>query len=366
MQFEFVLTSGWASDTFYDSLTLTDAISRSLDFQLNGVHSASITLPLTSPVASFVEPGVTSLEVWRTRDTSEGTSTRQLVFRGEVPASCVKMNAATDTMELVFKDPRWRWEYMYPPTNMLSFTSTDVGEIIWSVLEEWSVTWYWGGWPCGQGSTSTGLLKSVQFDPANKLADEFGALTKLVDGPDIDVSFSTGAALLDVFARMGIDRPSVSLRYGYDQGSGASLDSNVRDVTQTFTDPFNMFQVKWTSSESGQGSDTGWDWDTDSGTTYRVLQKIAQLSDAIPNSYAQFVLDGMKGALLAPRSILEVKGLTYEAPQPFVHFYLGDTVYVTAKKGALQVDSQGLRVHGIHIDVDQEGNPQTDITTAEI
>lgn len=337
-------------------MEVVDASARSLDFQLNGVHSASVTVPLTSDAAAFIEPGSTRLEV--RMDTGSGANV--MVFWGELPASGVKFDSAADTATLTFFDPRWRWSAMY--SQELVFNNVDVGTIIWQAISEWNNVFFLGEWPASQGSTTTGVLKTATYHVDDKtISDLVSELTRMVDGPDVDVSFGTGAPKLDVWARMGTDLPAVSLRFG------ELIDSNVQNVVASYTDTFNAITSKWTDSSSGASSSFFFAPGAEEiHGKYGALQKIIQLPDPVPASYGEFVQTGAYEVLKQPRLVLEVKGLTYEAPQPFVDFYLGDTVYVTAKKGALQVDSQGLRVHGIHIDVDQEGNQQTDITTAEV
>lgn len=356
MRFQFLLRNPSSGE----AMEVVDASSRSLDYQLNGVHTATITVPLTSSTAGFIAPGQTRLEVWRT----VGDGTNQMVFWGEVPSSAVMMNAADDKMTAVFKDPRWRWEHMYT-TMFGSGTPWEVSDFIWQLVVEWDDTNYWTMWPCGQGYMATGLMQVLDSTTIEKFSDRIGALTTHVDGPDVDVSFGTGAPLLDIWGRMGSAKPDAVFRYGF-AADGSTLDSNVRDLSVTYTDPFNSINTSWTDSVTGQGKSTLWDPNLEAGAIYGSLQKMVVVSESVTDSQALFIHEGAKGALVLPRMIIEVKGLTYDAPEPFNDFYLGDTVFLTAGKGALRVDGAGLRIHGIHIDVDQEGNPQTDVTVAEV
>lgn len=342
------------------AIEVEDASSRALDYQLNGVHSASVTVPLTGQTAAFIMPGRTVLEVWRT---VPGFA-NQMVFWGEVPASAVKMTAAADTMEVVFKDPRWRWEHMYT-TPFYSGGTWDAAAFVWQLVLEWNDINFWSVWPCSQGFADTGLIQVPDQLTAEKFSDRIGSLTMQVDGPDVDVSFSTGVPLIDVWNGMGAVKHDAVFRYGFGSG-GAPLDSNIRDLLVSYTDPFNNIATSWTDAATGKPNGTGWDANMDAGAIYGTLQKSVTVSEAVTNDQGLFIHQGAKAALVLPRMIVEVKGLTHEAPAPFDDFYLGDTVYVTAGKGALQVNGEGLRVHGIHMDVDQEGNPQTDITVAEV
>lgn len=356
MAFQFLLrnrTSG-------EAIEVEDASARSLDFQLNGVHSAGVTIPLSGGSAAFVIPGSTRLEVWRT---VEGFA-NQMVFWGEVPASAVKMDAAADTMELVFKDPRWRWEHMYT-TIWSAGPPLDAFDFIIALLFEWADFNFMGpGWGVGEGFHDTGLVTVTDQLTEEKISDRIGSLTRQVDGPDVDVSFGTGAPLIDVWNGMGSAKPDAVFRYGFG-ADGATLDSNVRGLVVSYTDPFNCIRTSWTNHE-GRQSPPGWDQNEAAAQIYGTLQKHVTVSETITDDQGAFIHAGAQAALILPRMIIEIKGLTYDAPAPFDDFYLGDTVYVTAGKGALQVDGAGLRVHGIHLDIDQEGNPQTDITVAEV
>jgi hypothetical protein len=343
-----------------EAIEVEDASARSLDFQLNGVHSAGVTVPLSGGSAAFVIPGSTRLEVWRT---VEGFA-NQMVFWGEVPASAVKMDAAADTMELVFKDPRWRWEHMYT-TTFYAGVPWPVADFIWQILVEWADINYMGpGWGVGQGVTDSGATTVTDQLTVEKISDRIGSLTRQVDGPDVDVSFGSGAPLIDVWNGMGSVKPDAVFRYGF-SADGATLDSNVRGLLVSYTDPFNNIQTSWTNHE-GRNPSTGWEQNEAAAQIYGTLQKHVTVSETITDDQGAFIHAGAQAALILPRMIIEIKGLTYDAPTPFDDFYLGDTVYVTAGKGALRIDGAGLRVHGIHLDIDQEGNPQTDITVAEV
>lgn len=344
-----------------EAVEVEDASARMLDYQLNGVHTAGVTVPLTGATARFVAPGQTRMEVWR----EVGDGTNQMVFWGEVPASAVKMNAAADTMELVFKDPRWRWEHMYT-VPFGSGLPWDAADFIWELLFTWAdINDQGPGWPAGQGFKDTGLITVPDQAAVEKMSDRIGSLTLQVDGPDVDVSFGTGVPLIDVWNGMGSAKPDTVFQYGFG-ADGSALDSNVRDLVVSFTDPFNNINTSWTNVATGQAASTGWDQNGAAANIYGTLQKLVTVSETITSDQGLFIHQGAKGALVLPRMIVEVKGLTYEAPEPFNDFYLGDTVFLTAGKGALGVDGAGLRVHGIHMDIDQEGNPQTDITVAEV
>ena len=343
-----------------EAVEVEDASARMLDYQLNGVHTAGVTVPLTGATARFLAPGQTRMEVWR----EVGDGTNQMVFWGEVPASAVKMDAAADTMELVFKDPRWRWEHMYT-TIWGAGPPLDAFDFIIALLVEWADINYMGpGWGVGDGFHDTGLVTVTDQLTVEKISDRIGSLTRQVDGPDVDVSFGTGAPLIDVWNGMGSSKPDAVFRYGFSAG-GATLDSNVRGLVVSYTDPFNNIQTSWTNHE-GRNPSTGWEQNEAAAQIYGTLQKHVTVSETITDDQGAFIHAGAQAALILPRMIIEIKGLTYDAPTPFDDFYLGDTVYVTAGKGALQIDGAGLRVHGIHLDIDQEGNPQTDITVAEV
>ena len=124
------------------------AKSRQLTRALNQPATATITLQLGDALASIVTPG-SRLKVYRAATPAEAAVglTRTLVFYGSLPAQNLTMDASSDTLVAMFKDPSWMLARRFLPGNYTTagtggvgnnpnetFTSTKQGAILQSLL----------------------------------------------------------------------------------------------------------------------------------------------------------------------------------------------------------------------------------------
>ena len=67
-----------------------------------------------------------------------------------------------------------------------------------------------------------------------------------------------------------------------------------------------------------------------------------------------------------PQQIISISNIiTREAPAPFIDYFLGDTVRVTARRGKLNLDRAPVRVEAFTIDVGDDGAANvTSLTTS--
>ena len=84
------------------------AKSRQLTRALNQPATATLSLQLGDALASIVTPG-SRLKVYRAATPAEAAVglTRVLVFYGSLPAQNLTMDASSDTLVAMFKDPSW-------------------------------------------------------------------------------------------------------------------------------------------------------------------------------------------------------------------------------------------------------------------
>lgn len=372
---------------------LASARERVLTYQLNGVHTASVMIPLGDPAAVEVKPGLSRLKVWRTpspaqRKADPGAAS-ELVFYGSLPAQNLVMRAAAETIEMTFADPRWVLAYSFTAYEY-GDSQADDGLYIQSIIGDLGGARYFGGvlisgdtWiKPGPNVVATGVSHSQATSAGVNAADRINELVRLLDGPDWDIDPVDGWALppttklvnqdgyyivvpvdrsrwmayIRVYGRQGKSRPDAVFSYG------TAVGSNVRDMTLTYREVVTAATVTASPADGSPPVKAEYARNTE---TYGVLATSRSLPDTATAEYAGFVARGQVEALKVPRQVITIAQPTSEAPRPHEHYRLGDTIYASCRKGAMVFTNAALRVHAIQIALDQEGNEQVTLTTQE-
>lgn len=334
---------------------------RSLTVAVNAAARAGLTIGLEDELAPFVEPVTTRLKVYR-ETFADSALESELVFYGDLPPTAIKEDGAAGTIELTFADPLWRLGHRYS-LGTESFVATDQGAIAWGLIEAQQART--GGTVfLLEGDTATGLLRDRTFDRRIVL-ELLGDLAGVLDGPDFYVEPRDGfeedgdatMGLFHVVPSVGADQAGVAFLYGRE------LASNVANVTRTYLDVRTEATYVGTGAESAEPL-VGF-YSVAAGSTYGVFEEYASDADLS----VQATLDAKaRGVVLpgqSPRQVVAVDGVQPNGPQPFRDYGLGDTVRVTADKGRLAFADHPLRVHGIDLNIDQQGYASAKLTTAE-
>ncbi len=378
---------------------LLAARTRTMNFSLNGVHSAGVTLQLGDGVAPGITPGLSRLKVWRTPSAAQkaadpGTA-KELVFYGSLPSQNMVERAAAETVECTFLDPRWtlnntyatieRYGYDYSSLTPVS----DAGFLNDLVVTRTAVSFYAGGLVVKPVPTirakavDTGVKHPYNVPPGTLVMDKVVELTRLIDGPDWDIIPVDGWLLppvvtyvnqngtikvvstpqnpimgdLAVYARQGVTRPNAVFTYGAALGG-----SNCRGMTRTYQPVVTYNNVTTNPPDGSPPFTESYARNTE---TYGVLGGYSSTPDGASSSYAQFVCRGPVEAYKQPRQVITIEQPTPQAPRPHEDYRLGDTVWASCRKGSMVFTNAALRVHGIQITIDQEGNEQVTLTTQE-
>jgi hypothetical protein len=199
------------------------------------------------------------------------------------------------------------------------------------------------------------------------LLSEIQRLTDLENGCDVLVDPSTRA--LGVWDQKMTDRPAAL--FGYNAGT-RNLQQFGRQL-----DPSSMVNYLVATGQSGsitpQFADTRLNpaptqnppkLGENAMTTYGLMEQSVSLSDA-KSANILGVYAGAEVLLRSsPRVLYTMTPLPFtltlgpgRVPEPFVDYTLGDKVYLSAKyKGRFQIDKQGIRVFGMTVRPDDNGN----------
>lgn len=348
------------------------AKERGLSMVLNGVHTAKLKLSLYDPLAPYLLPGVSRLKVFRNPSADElainpGQS-RSLVFHGTLPETGSREAAADEAIEAVFADPRFVLPQRYSlGTEAFTSGTDDQGDIAWSLLNTQNGRANGDTW-MRQGGTSTGILRVRTYDQ-RPVADLLTELTQLIDGPDFDVDPIDGYALglgmvqanFRAYARQGSDKPNAAFVYSKEAG-----ESNVLDMQRTYLEVVNRATV--TGNTQGDGTIPGLPitstYDA-SNASFGIRESIASFPDVTTQATLDAKARGLVLAQSAPREVITIGQPTAECKsRPFEHYYLGDTIRASCRKGSMVFTNRTLRVYGINLDIDAQGFAAATLTTA--
>jgi len=195
---------------------------------------------------------------------------------------------------------------------------------------------------------------------------EFTKLTDIENGIDIEVNPSSRA--LNVWDKKIRTRSDAVFGYGFGpnnlQQFSRQLDPTTivnyiyvagRDSTviPAYADTKLMTAPSQNPPKLGENS----------MTTYGLIEETAALSDGKNLEILQTYASGEIIIRSSPRIIYSMTPFPFtteargQIPEPFVDYIVGDKVYLTAyTKGRIDIRNQGIRIFGISVDIDDDGN----------
>lgn len=344
---------------------LTRAAGQSVTHTRNGVPESVFSLShnddecatILEALAAGAGGGVPTLKGYR--EGRDGTKT--LRFNGYLAAISEESGTDNSTATFTFKGPFGR--YLGDGSNRgvfinsagIAYTGVDAGQIAQAVVNGFeAVGESPGNLTIGPGHSETTKDRDRTYQPFTNVGELIVNLTNVLDGFDFEVgpNINPGAAtptfMLDVYAKQGSNRPAVKFEYG------PSTLANCSAAHRQTTPPINDVIVA--------GANGLWQEATDvaSISKYGVWLVVVQVPDV---SEAQTLLDKAY-ALLRPNPI---KALDFTpeprlAPSPWDDYWIGDTVYFYANRGALVEGPVGVRVNQITVAID----PDTGLEAATI
>lgn len=349
---------------------LLDAQTRKLAFLLSGAAACEVVLTLRDPLALQIQPGFSRLKVWRSPTSDQlavdPTLRRRLVFYGSLPTEATSLDTANDTdgtITCLFQDPRWVLARRYS-LGTETFAGIDQGMILWGLVDAQNQRGSgWDTW-IRQGGVTTGINRDRTYDQ-HQVSDLFTQMVGVIDGPDVDLdpfdewALNGGQAmgLLRAYAHQGVDRPNAVFSLG------TSIPSNVKQITQTY-EPITTF-----ATYTGTDTVTGAPLSASYGSPVAAPAGVGALEDVIADpdvSIAATLAQKANGrvySMASLRPVLTIVEPSYDAPRPFEHYELGDTIRAVVRKGVFRASST-VRVHAIQLAPDGEGAEHVTLTTS--
>lgn len=186
--------------------------------------------------------------------------------------------------------------------------------------------------------------RTAKFDKYTNIGAEIDKLTNIENGCDIEVHPITRE--LNIWRRKMTDRTEVIMGYNAPPFNLASFKPT-RDTSQMV----NYFRA------IGRFND-GLAEDTPSQELYGLIEETGAMTDV--SDPENTILPAFAGAEVAvrstPRVTYDVAPFSQNIFQPFVDYQLGDKIYISANKGHWNLAKQAVRIFGLTLNIDNEGN----------
>lgn len=340
-----------------------ESVGRTFSQIRNLPASAEIKIRMEEDLAAYLIPSRRPrLKIHRAATAAElaanPASARVLLFYGLLPSTSVDDDTDTGITTATFFDPRVRLgqAYTFVP---VTFTATAQGTVLWQLVNTYQGRSFFNSYLL-QGATDASRSRDRTYDQGKQLSTLIDEMTKVEGGPDVDVSPLEigGSAVMGTFntyARQGLDRPNALFI------SGPKLPTNC--TVKRNWGPTVTFATAQGTAPDGNATAQSYPPIITSG--YGLLESYETISDA---SVAATLLARAAGVVdqnQDPQQILTVSNITRDAPVPFIDYFLGDTVRVTAKRGAMNIDRAPVRAEAFKIEVGDNGRATvTSLTTS--
>jgi hypothetical protein len=330
------------SATMTGIANLTDATGRRLQLVLNGPGTASLQLPIDGVNAPYAVLRAVGL----------------VVYRNDLPiwsGDCTSIvdSAAAGTTDLTFTGWMEELDHRFVRASevaSLSFVDVTGGAIAAALLSVVNAQ---------QDSTAvvrpTHVSMGAAFDVqvrtrSYKTGDNYGqALRELIEIENgMDVFLDPLTRRLSTRPPTAyVDRTTVQFAYG-------ESPHNLQDavITRDGTALYNR-----ENATSASGAVYSVDDQSAIASASVMLEEWLSISDvADPNIVAAYAAGELAYKRFGSTTYALTPAAYGDLPRPWDDFNLGDQVYFTVKRGRLNVVEQAVRVFGLTIDIDNNGN----------
>lgn len=319
---------------------LENATSKTLSPSLNAPGAAGFSLPIDDDMAYLVDNHSTYLVVERWAErvwTGIVSDVDDTVPEDKTVVSCLGW---WDIVESRFT------------AEKIVFTSDDLGHMSCMLLAHTETFDGTMGFAVNPTFHAGIVLPRRTIEKDTNIAEEIKKYTEVENG--IDFYFNEALEQFEFVNRLGIDRPDAQFGYLVGPDNLARLKRSRQGSRKA-----NKVVVRGKSG-SAMAKDQA---SIDASGTY---MDVISLGD-VPGSEAGTTMLGYAGAEVAirkdPITTYEfgVKGADPDIviPEAYADFKIGDTCRLSAERGRLYLDNQGVRMYSFSLAVDDDGDAET-------
>lgn len=197
--------------------------------------------------------------------------------------------------------------------------------------------------PVIAGSSEASQLRTRSYPKFSNVGQELISLSEIESGYDMDIDNEN--RFLNIYKRIGQD---MDITFDYNFGA-----NNVKQVSIQY-DPSRMTN-KFTALGQSVSFTTD---DTDKQEQYGIFAETGSASStnesAILGAYANAEI-AIRNNPIITYDFQPLPTGADNTPAPFEDYNIGDSVYLSAKKGRIEIDHQKVRIFGMTINIDDNG-----------
>ena len=208
--------------------------------------------------------------------------------------------------------------------------------------------------PISIGDVTVSQTRDITFAQGTKHGAAIDSLVNMEAGFDWDIDPETRefSVLYDnvkgtIYGK-GVDNVATQFSYAWGPKNVASVT-----VSTDSSNIANRVNVKGTYT-------TAIAYDSDSIASYGLFEDTLTVSDVVDDEILLAYAGAETAYRLQPFNTYSFQPFPYDGTEKIPLFFddydIGDIVYLTAKYGALNIERQAVRVFGVSIDIDNEGN----------
>lgn len=347
---------------------LTQARGRQFSVIHNRPGSGGFSIPMDNELAQSIWPLQSALRVFRT-----GSTGQQEVWSGY--CATIDEDVSNNRMTCNFVGWQERLNKRVLRRQKI-YSAQDDGAIIQDLLAEANIdpppwgsdftfpagsvpntpTWLqWGGFLPDEGiggaTAYTTQTRNYTLQQFASVGQSIQQLTEIENGCDLFIDPTTRALYVQRRRR----RIKNDVVFGFQWGP-----NNIQQLNRQID---SSTVVNWMLATGGGGLQGGESQDATSQGLYGPIEEVANLSD-VAGANATSILLAYSGAEVVvrsnPRQIFNLVPFSWTSesavPEPFVDYRVGDQVKLVAKHAARLNVNTGVRVFGMNVSIDEEGN----------
>lgn len=303
---------------------LTRARGRSLSLTLNRAGSLDFTLPLADPFSPNISEIDTCVVIRRLN---------QVVWSGPVwtvsesTPDTLSVGCVGWAQTLEKRVSKYTWG------NPLPYVSTDAGAIALDLLTRSNADNITGPNYVIPGTAQTTQSRTQSYQPFSNILNEIQALSDLESGYDFLVD--PGTRRLNIYESIGEPESEAYFEYG----SSAFSVSRQCDASRVANRIIVYSSIGYVTAD-----------DVTSQSQYGVMEEAISLSGVTDTT----ILTAFANAELAVRGLplrfhSFVPSPSPSTPRIFRDFDVGDTVYISSRRGRLSITKQAVRLFGVTV-----------------
>lgn len=344
---------------------LTQARSRTFEVKLNSPGNASFTVPMNDELSANIWPLSSALKIYRT-----GSTGQKLVWSGYV--NTIDEDATNNHMQINCVGWQERLSKRFLRQRLI-YANVDDGDLVMNLLAQANTspfpdayaptvpagsnpnnsTWLaWGGKLPNEGAGGatayTTALRNRTYELYQSIGQSINELVGIENGCDVWVDPAT--RMLYVYRKRRRILTNTVFGFGWGPNNIQQFNRTLDGSTVT-----NYYLATGRTGVTGQ-----YQHDAASQGSYNLIEEMQNLADVSDTNILNAYAGGEILMRAQPRQIFNVTPFPYSTdkgvPEPFVDYDVGDQARLVAKKmPRLNVDQQ-VRVFGIQVGVDEEGN----------